>query len=279
MTEAQLQLAIGGTATIVAELAPDGPRRVFAARAPHEPAGMRPSRLVVLHPAPPDGPQAGALLDRMASIRAVGHPVLSAPLATGMHDNQAWVVEAAPLGATLADRLAGGVVLPVQETVRLLREAARGLAALHRRGLHHGALDASALAFDTAGLRIHALGRSLEGTVSGDLAAMGCLARDAMMGDNRGAADGRPRRRHAVPPELAQLLDALCSDDPARRPASADAVLTALDWFPAPEQRSHRTLLDNMTRGARPPGQRRAAMWLAIAAVLLLLAWLLVRPR
>src|SRR5690606_29320036 len=166
---------VGPAATIVEELSRDGERRIFAARAPHESPGTRPSRLVVLHPPPPAGPPAGVLLDRMASIRAVSHPVLAAPLATGADEVQAWVVEPAPMVATLADRLAAGSVLPVHDIVRLLRDGARALAALHRRGLHHGALEAHLVTFDTAGLRIFGLGRAHSGSVADDLQALGVI--------------------------------------------------------------------------------------------------------
>lgn len=213
----------------------------------------------------------------MASIRAVSHPVLAAPLATGVDDRQAWVVEPAPMVATLADRLAAGSLLPVHDTVRLLRDGARALSALHRRGLHHGALDAHLVTFDTAGLRIFGLGRSHVGSVSDDLRALGMLGRLAMMGEPRLGAGHARHRHHAVPEQLEQLLDGLTEPDATRRLTSADAVLAALDWFPAAGQASHRTLLDGPSRGARPAGHRRAALILAIAAVALLLAWLLVR--
>lgn len=279
MNLSRLQLSVGAAGVIVEELPRDGDRRIFAARAPHESVGARPSRLVVLHPSPPAGPQPGALLDRMASIRAVSHPVLAAPLATGSNESQAWVVEPAPMVATLAARLDSGSLLPMHDTVRLLRDGARALAALHRRGLHHGALDATVVTFDTAGLRVFGLGRRLDGSIAGDLHALGALAQRAMLGDAELGGDSQRYRRHAVPEPLTQLLATLTAEDPAHRPATADAVLTALDWFPAPAQRSHRTLLDGVGRGGRPPGHRQAAMLLAIAAVVLLLAWLFLRAR
>jgi hypothetical protein len=215
----------------------------------------------------------------MASIRALQHPGLMAPLATGTVDAQAWVVEPAPSTATLAERLAGGTLCSVHDTVQLLRDGARALAALHRRGLYHGALDAAALTFDATGARLHALGRRTDGNVSDDLHALGVLAARAMHGDpSPGAPHGR--RRHDVPAPLGELLAALTNPERAQRPTSADAVLGALDWFPAQEQRAHQSLLEGMAgRGGRPPGHRQAAMLLGVTAVVLLLVWLLVRPR
>jgi hypothetical protein len=272
-----LQLSVGAAAAIAEELPRDGARRVFAARAPHEAAGVRPSRLVVLHPPPPEGPTPGAMLDRLASIRAVSHPVLAAPLATGHDSGQVWVVEPAPMVATLSERLRAGSLLPVHDTVRLLRDGARALAALHRRGLHHGALDASVVTFDTAGLRVFGLGRARGGSVAEDLRALGELAQQALEGE---PAEGHAgRRRHALPEQLEQLLASLTDEESARRPANADAVLSALDWFPSPEQASHRSLLDGTSRGARPAGHRQAAMLLATCAVALFLVWLVLRAR
>jgi hypothetical protein len=273
----RLQLAVGAAATIVEELPRDGDRRVFTARAPHESESARASRLVVLHPAPPAGPHAGAMLDRMASIRAVNHPVLAAPLATGTDAGQTWVVEPAPMVATLGARLAAGSLLPVHDTVRLMRDGARALAAMHRRGLYHGALDASGVTFDTAGLRIFGLGRSQGSSAADDLQALGALAQRAMTGEADADAGTRRPRRHAVPEELEKLLAALARTEADRRPLSADDVLLTLDRFPSPEQRSHRTLLDGVVRGGRPPVHRAAAMLLAVAAVVLLLAWLLIK--
>ena len=275
MTVARLQLAVGTAASLVEEVAQDESRRVFTARAPHETEGVRVSRLVVLHPLPPHGPTPGALLDRMASIRAIGHPALAAPLATGTADGAAWVVEPAPGTATLHERLGSGTLLTVHDAVRLLREGARALAALHRRGLHHGAIDARLLTFDTGGLRIYGLGRGTGGSASADLHRLGMVVQRTMQGD---LAYGVVRTR-VMPPPLEELLASLTSEDPGARPASADAVLTALDWFPSAGQGTHRTLLDSAGRGGRPPGHRRAALLLAVAAVVLLLTWLLVRPR
>ena len=80
-----------------------------------------------------------------------------------------------------------------------------------------------------------------------------------------------------MPEQLQALLDAMTGDDGAPRPTNADTVLTALDWFPSPEQPSHRTLLDGVSRGGRPAGHRHAAMLLALAAVALFVAWLVIR--
>ncbi len=272
MTLARLQLAVGNSALIHQELPPDGPRRIFAARAPGEAADAVVSRLVIWHPAPPDGPLAGALLDRMASIRALSHAAVVAPLATGTIDDSSWVVEPAPTGITLASRLASHGSLPHSEVVRLLRDTARALAAMHRRGICHGALSVDAIVMRGDGVQLHHLGRRLPGSVAGDLAALGTIGRAAVA---RQAGSGGPQR--VVPAELLAILDRLDAADPAARPATADQVLTALDQFPGGDTSRAHLLFDSRGRAARDPGQRRTAMLLAGVAVLLLVIWLLIR--
>jgi hypothetical protein len=148
---------------------------------------------------------------------------------------------------------------------------------MHRRGLHHGALHETALTFEAGAARLHHLGRRLDGTVAEDLHALGLLA-DRV---TRGGADGSHlRRRVSLPAPLDGLLASLTHADPSQRPASADAVLSALDWFPASDQSTQQMLVEGNTgRGGRPPGHRQATMLLGVTALLLLLLWLLVQIR
>lgn len=208
----------------------------------------------------------------MASIRVIAHPALAAPLATGTIDDAAWIVEPAPASNTLAARLQTGGPLPHHDVVRLLRDVARALAAMHRRGVCHGALDADAITLRGDGVQLYHLGRRLGGTVAGDLAALGALARNAVTAD---PSRGGPQR--VIPDAMHELLDRLNDADTTRRPTSADQLLSALDVFPGTDTGSADTLFDSSGRGAREPGQRRTAMLLAAAAVLLLVAWFLLR--
>lgn len=271
MTLARLQLAVGSAAILDEERQPDGPRRVFTARAPDESPTDLPSRLVIWHPAAPDGPLQGTLLDRMASIRSLGHPALAALLAVGPIDDAAWVIEPAPKAMTLAARLASGGPLPQQEVTRLLREVARALTSMHRRGICHGALTTEAITLRGNGVKLHRLGRRVDGTVADDLAALAVIGRAATEFDpSRGGS------RRVIPTALADLLDWLDDEDPARRPSSASEILVALDAFPgAPTDSSD--LFEGSGMRGRAPGERRTAMLLAAVAVLLVTVWFLFR--
>lgn len=271
MTIARLQLAVGSAAILDEERQPDGPRRVFSARAPDESPSDLPSRLVVWHPAPPDGPHHGALLDRMASIRTLGHPALAAPLAVGTIDAAAWVIEPAPKAMTLAARLASGGPLPQQEVTRLLRGVARALTSMHRRGICHGALSAEAVTLRGNGVRLHRLGRRVEGTVADDLAALAAIGRAATAFD-----PARGGSRRVIPAALEDLLDWMDHEDPTRRPTNASEILVALDAFPGAPAESGDLFEGSGMRG-RVPGERRTAMLLAVVAVLLVTAWFLLR--
>jgi len=279
VTLARLQLALGRAATLVEPLDDDGPRQRFAARAPSDREGDTPSRLVIVHPAAPAGPTSGALLDRMAAIRAAGHPSVAAPLATGDVDGRAWVVEPHDPGHLVSHRLLQQGKLSVHDTIRLLRDLARALAALHRRQIGHGALTAETATLGRDGATLHGLGRGVAFSPAADLSALGRLGVLALLG--RQPTDGTAelvRQRPAVPATLVQLLDTMLRCESARTPLTADAVLESLDEFPARRSLGSRGIVEGISRGARLPGQRRVAMLLAVLAIGLLVAWLVVRP-
>lgn len=278
MTRAELRLAVGAAAVVDEELPPIGMVRRFAARGPGDPFDGPPTRVVLVHPPPPEGPVRGAMLDRMAAIRAIRHGSLAAPLACGHVAGSTWVVEALPVAPTLADRVDPLAPISVQETVRLLRETARALSALHRAGMTHGVLGAAAVECAPDHVRIHHLGHAHGGSVAADLQDLGRVGWLALVGREATAADRSPRRdRDSVPAALDRLVASLLDPDPAARPISAETVLEALDWFPIQEPTPLRTLIDGAGRGARLPNERRAAIALALVAAALLLIWALTR--
>jgi hypothetical protein len=277
VTLSRLQLALGRAATLVERLPDDGVLQRFAARAPDAPDGVA-TRLVVVHPPVPDGPTSGALLDRMAAIRTAAHPAIAAPLATGDVDASAWVVEPWEPEHLVAERLDTHGPLSVQDTVRLLRDVARALTVMHRRGLGHGAISAETVAFSPQGATLHGLGRAVAFTPTADLAALGRLGVSALTG-RRALADSADwrRRRPAVPSALATILDGLLGAEAARVPPTAEGVLERLDEFPAVRQGHDRGIVEGTPRGARVPGQRQMAMLLALTAVAMMVVWLLTR--
>lgn len=271
----RLRLAVGDAAVIDEELEAEGAVHRFTARGPADPPDGAATRLVSVLPPPPAGPPGGAVLDRLAAIRVIGSPALAAPLATGTFDDGTWVVESLPVGPTVAERLAGGGPMPVQRVIRLLRDTARALSALHRHGLTHGALAAGVLEETPEGFVLHGLARRLDATVSDDLHALGTVARAAL---DTASGDRSPgTRRRTVPVELDRLVAALVDPDPAVRPATAAAVLRALDRFPVGESTPLGALIDGAGRGARLPDERRAALLLGALGVLLILGWLFLR--
>lgn len=275
MTRAELQLAIGAAAVIGEELAPRGTLRCFAGRSPDAATGGPVTRVVLLHPLPPEGPVRGRMLERMAGIRTLRHGGLVAPLATGVLHDHTWVVEALPATLTLEDRVRDGGAVSVQEAVRVLRESARALSALHRGGMTHGALDAGAVECG-ATVALHRLGHADGGTMTDDLHALGRLGWLALIGRPWQVGDRSPRaRRDSVPTELDLIIAGLLDPDAASRTASAEVVLEQLDWFPDHRPTPLRALIDGAGRGARLPHERRAAIALAAVGVALLFFWLL----
>lgn len=278
MSHPRLQLAVGAAALLGEELPAAGEVRRFVARGPSDPPAGPATRLVLVHPPPPTGPARGRMLDRMAAIRSTRHGGLAAPLATGQFGEATWVVEARPRTATLADRVAGGTPLSVQETVRILREAARALSALHRVGLVHGALDANAIECPPDAVVLHQLGHCDAGDAQNDLHALGRLGWLALTGREPAPDDRRLLAvRQGVPAPLDDLVAALLETDPVAGTTSVEAILETLDWFPAREPTPLRTLIDGAGRGARLPGERRTAVALAIVGIALMLLWVLTR--
>jgi hypothetical protein len=234
--------------------------------------------MVLLHPPPPEGPVPGRLLDRMATIRTLQHTGLAAPLATGDLEGRAWVVERRPT-ATLDSRIDTTGVLSVQETVRILREIARALSALHRAGLAHGMLSAAAIESRGDSVVLHHLGHADGGAVPNDLADLGRVAWLLLVGRPSGPGDRAPGvHRKSLPEALDQLVAGLLDPDPAARPASAELVLEALDRFPVREATPLRALIDGAGRGARSPRERQTAIALGVVGMAVLLAWLFLRP-
>lgn len=276
MTHAPLQLALGRTATLVERLPDDGALERHAARGPAD--GDRVTRMVVVHPPAPEGAASGALLDRMAALQALAHPGIAPPLATGAFDGRAWVVEPHDPDHLLSTRLATQGALSVQDTVRLLRDLARALAVMHRRNLSHGALTTDTVVLAANGAVLHALGRTVTFEPRRDLAGLGTIA-VAALGGRSGAVDTAEllRRRPSIPKALAQLLDRLQEAASARVLPTAAEVLEQLDEYPTTRGDAEHGILDGVTRGARAPGQRHMAMLLAVTAVLMMLAWVVLR--
>jgi hypothetical protein len=209
----------------------------------------------------------------MASIMALRHPALAAPLAVGEWQGQAWTVEPRPEGQGLDIQLSHGLSMRLDESIRILREVARGLAVLHRHGLAHGDLQAAHIFNGARGTAITGLGRNASGSTTADLRALGQMAMAMLGGELADSTGWAPMIR--IPVELDQIIRRLVSDT---APPSAPDLLAALDHHIGRSVVPADSFLEESSRDARAPGARRRALVLGIlGAVALLLLWVLTR--
>jgi len=82
---------------------------------------------------------------------ALAHPNICTLYSYGEIDGRPFIVLEYLPGGSLEDRLAGGGHLPDEETARIAREIAAGLAHAHGRGLVHRDLKPANILFDAAG--------------------------------------------------------------------------------------------------------------------------------
>lgn len=266
ITIAQLRLATGTAAELIEPLPNDGTLQLFAAR-PINTADGGSSRVVIVHPLPPDGPAAGALLDRMASIRAAGHTGIAAPLATGEVNGQGWIVEPLMPATTVAQRLTLRAGLSTSETVGLFRDITRALAALHRRGVAHGALSLDGLTFEGQGAIVHHLGRTASTDTDGDWRAVGTMMHQIITQSRSG--------RHQLPHAIIDLVARMTTAGTTGPQLTANEILAILDRFPSSGTASEFALVDGVGRGNRDHSDRRTLLLAAIAGVLVVLWFLL----
>lgn len=264
----RLQLSLGAVAELGDELAGVAGRRRFAAVARE---GSHPV-IVTLHLPPPAGPDAAALRRRLDGLRELGHGTLELPLACGELDGCAWVADAVPSVPAAADRLAAGP-LPLAQAVSVIRDIARALAAMHRRGIFHGAIDLDVVGLGGRGARLGGLGLSLGGSPRDDLDALGRVAWALLNGERR-PTSVRPlsQLRRGVSLELDALCASLVAADAADRPQRAEAILDALDAIPTPRRNSLTSVVDPGLHDARP---RRGLGWLILGAAIVALAILI----
>jgi hypothetical protein len=272
----RLQLALGAAAVLAEELPSVEGRRVFQATdGAMSPSVGAAALRVVLHPLPPYGPDPAALANHVARLRELAHPVLVPPIAVGDFEGHAWLVEPAPYAQTARARLSSAGLLPIRDGIRILRDLARALAVMHRRGLAHGAVTAESVWLTTPETRLASLGVSVSGTPRDDLDA---LARTtwALLAGDAAATPGvlLSRHRRGVPAELDSLLAAMLAAAPDRRPQRAEVILDVLDALPAPRPPGLGRLFEGAGSGVRP---RRTGLLLIalLAAGLLILLWVL----
>lgn len=269
----RLRLALGAAADLDAEEAATGGRRVFLARGRQDDPSVRPTRRVILHPAPPDGPTDDALHRRADQLLVLTHPTIAAPITTGRFEDRAWVVDPIPPGIALAVRLAERGTLSLREATAVLREVARGLTALHRRDLAHGALSTATVMIDRRGTVLAGFGLATDGTPADDLRALGAIAWEMLVGTPPTGQGVLALRSHrpSAPAAMESLVAGLLGQPGAPRFAKAEEVLTVLDGFPPLAPDVIADFLDGVGAGSQV-GRRRgpvAARWLGTLGVFL----------
>ncbi|MFW6088338.1 MAG: protein kinase domain-containing protein [Gemmatimonadota bacterium] len=191
-------------------------------------------------------------------------------------DGRMYIAMACYEGETLKERLARGR-LQVDEAVRLIAQAARGLAAAHERGLvHRDIKPANLFVTDEGTLKIldfgiarmpgeeltrpdqrpgtaaymapeQARGEAVDGKT--DVWALGLVLHEMLTGARPSAVGGSPVVARDDPALLpcGRLLDRMLDPDPAARPAAAELARITLD-------------------GVSPPSVDRSPPWLAHAS-------------
>lgn len=228
--------------------------------------------VVTVHPSPPNGPDPEIVRRRVVQLRELEHGLLDVPLADGDLDGRSWIIEAVPDDLAALDRLSAGF-LPLTHGVSAIRDVARTLAAVHRRGMAHGSVDLETVRITGDGARLSGAGRSLNGSVRGDLDALGGVAWALLSGELQ-SPSARPlsKIRRGIAPGLDALCVAFRAPDPRDRPQRAEAILAALDSVPSRRPNPLATIVDVGLNDGRP---RRAVVWLVVGAALLLLLALL----
>lgn len=154
--------------------------------------------------------------EHVRQLAMVEHSAVMRVIDSGRADSVQFLVSEFAEGARLADELKGEPLLP-ERALDLLTQIAEGLAAIHDKGLVHGALTPASVVLmkgargEQARLSDFGLGWSSEppivSEVPADLRALGALAYHALSGV---APDGAsPRSLAAAAPHLADQTDLL----------------------------------------------------------------------
>ncbi len=187
------------------------------------------NRDVALRVHTPGGPAARAWITRALTAGGLATPALAMvyDAAEGTPDDSpaAYVVNEWLEGQTLADRLEAGP-LPEREARTVVRRLAEGVAEAHRVGLAVGGLTPEHVVLRSGGLVGLLAVPAAEGTVPGDVAALGALLELCLTG-RRGDTPG------AVPPvivqpDLAALVRRARSTEPGTALSSVAAMVALL---------------------------------------------------
>jgi serine/threonine-protein kinase len=213
------------------------------------------------------------------ALAGIDHPSLAALLDVGEAPEGLYLASEQAGGKTLRARFAEAP-LDAAEALRIANEVASAVAALHRAGAIHGALDADRVAIDARGdVKVTGLGlaevvrpmagRSLD--ARSDVLAIGVLLHAMVSGKAVSAIDGTVRRALSlqaspdVPGKLAALVEMATDPDPDRRPKDADALSALLVRIDLPSE----PVPDAVARNRRDVERGAPRAWIATASIVL----------
>ncbi|SDM01725.1 serine/threonine protein kinase [Nonomuraea maritima] len=215
------------------------------------------------------------------TVARVIHPNVAMVLDVGDNEGAPFLVMEFLTGLSLGEELAARGPLRIVEVCDLIGQAAAGLDAAHRAGVVHGRVDPDSFRMAASGvLKVVGFGMDERETASGssryvapergvgeaaqapgDIYALGCVAYELLCGrpPSEGAPQGPPVPPSAIRPEVSAELDrlvlAMLAEDPARRPASGEAIRRALAAIARPRPAAPVTGASLRDPGfAAPPG-------------------------
>ena len=245
-----------GQFAIEKELGRDGAGIVYAA---HDDRSNRKVSLRLLPDAVRVDParRERVIADARAAME-IEHPSLASIVDVGEAPEGMFVASELAEGRSIRERLDGDGKLDLATGLRIATEVASAIAALHRAGRAHGALDPGRVILDDAG-RVKVIAQGL-GEVTGypdrseDVRAIGALLKEMI--------DWR-----TAPTAVDDLVRRATDPDPARRPADADALLSELARIDLPSTPVGDSVVES--REAVTAGASRT--WIVGASVVLAL--------
>jgi len=270
---ARLQLSLGSLAELRDELPTGNGERVFAAIGRRDGDPL----IATLYPAPPAGPDPSHLRRRLDILRSVGRHAVGVPVECGDVVGRAWVVDVVRPGVSVRERLDEGPI-SIRHGVSVMREIARALVTMHRRGVTLGSITVDSVRLVGTGAVVYGALMAPDVAPQDDLDALGGIVWSLLTGE-REASSSRwlSERRRGVPPALDELCAAMIDPEPARRPQRAEAILAALDGVPTRGVGPLAPFVDAGFLDVRP--RRRIGWLLAAAAALTLVALLAMSLR